>query len=105
VSAIELDKVTHLRVLADKCIGCGVCVDACPFGAIILPKNETIPIVCDLCSGDPECVRQCPVPGVLIYSNKEDAEIVAWTKRSKYAEAAFRRIMQKWSLPQLEGKT
>ena len=51
---------------AKKCIGCGDCIEACPFEAIVmLPKN--IAAKCDGCADevaigwDPTCVRACPM--------------------------------------------
>lgn len=42
----------------EKCTGCGVCVDACPFGAIDFFKGLKA-IKCDLCGGSPKCVNFC----------------------------------------------
>ncbi|WP_457551573.1 4Fe-4S dicluster domain-containing protein [Desulfobacula sp.] len=49
------------RVLIDhqKCVGCGYCVSACPFGAMKLDKQKAKSYKCDLCEGDPECVKAC----------------------------------------------
>ena len=48
-----------VRIDEGICIGCRVCIDACPFGAISLdPENEKL-LKCDLCEGDPECVKYC----------------------------------------------
>ena len=46
---VELDK--------EKCIGCKLCVMACPFGNIAFIHGY--PSKCDLCEGDPTCVRAC----------------------------------------------
>ena len=43
-----------------KCIGCGKCVEVCPFDAIWLNKEKMKAFKCDLCNGDPECVKWCP---------------------------------------------
>lgn len=47
----------------DLCDGCGWCVEACEFGAIVLNPATNNAEICDLCSDLPEgpaCVRFCP---------------------------------------------
>ena len=44
----------------DTCISCMKCVDACPFGAIMVHEDVDYPIKCDLCGGEPVCVAKCP---------------------------------------------
>lgn len=46
-----------VRLNVDKCIGCGYCVDACPFGAIFWNPEVNKPIVCVYCG---YCVDFCP---------------------------------------------
>lgn len=48
----------------DVCIGCAMCVNACPVGAVVLDPEEGTASKCDLCGGEPECVKYCPA-GVL----------------------------------------
>ncbi len=47
----------------DKCDGCGWCVEACNFGAIILNPVSRHAEICDLCVNEkdgPPCVAYCP---------------------------------------------
>ena len=43
-----------------RCDGCGWCVNACKFGAIIVHPYKKNAVVCDLCEGEePLCVKFC----------------------------------------------
>jgi len=46
----------------DKCNGCGWCIEACDYGAIMLHPENKVVYVCDLCKekGEPQCVKWCP---------------------------------------------
>ncbi len=48
----------------DLCIGCKMCVVACPFGGMGVDTVARQVVKCDLCDGDPACVRSCD-PGAL----------------------------------------
>ena len=48
----------------DVCTACGVCVDACPFGAISL--NEVLAINRDNCMGCGVCQSQCSFDAVTL---------------------------------------
>ncbi len=61
VDAIATDTKTGLVVIDSvKCIGCGVCSTACPFGGILIDAESGIARNCDLCQGKPACVEFCP---------------------------------------------
>ena len=68
VQAISRDADTGAMVVDDGlCVGCQMCIVACPFGAITLDKDRRRVIKCDLCGGvEPWCVRFCE-PGALTY--------------------------------------
>jgi len=47
----------------DKCNGCGWCIEACDYGAMMLHPEAKIVYVCDLCKDNPDgpqCVKWCP---------------------------------------------
>ncbi|MCU0726353.1 MAG: 4Fe-4S dicluster domain-containing protein [Planctomycetes bacterium] len=47
-------------VLERRCIGCGSCAVACPFGQIEMDPVKLLARKCDLCGGDPACAAFCP---------------------------------------------
>lgn len=60
-----------------KCIGCRMCVMACPFGNVTYNRTRKKASKCDMCSGTPQCVEFCPngaldyVPADSEISNKK----------------------------------
>jgi Fe-S-cluster-containing hydrogenase component 2 len=51
-----------IRVDRVRCTGCGWCIEACDFGAIVLDPSTKSVVVCDLCQdlAQPRCVEVCP---------------------------------------------
>ena len=43
------------------CIGCTLCIQACPVDAIIGSSKQLHTIVADLCTGCELCISPCPV--------------------------------------------
>ncbi|QSZ67557.1 4Fe-4S dicluster domain-containing protein [Methanofollis aquaemaris] len=63
--ALEKDTETGLvNVIASKCIGCRMCVMACPFGNISYSMAAKKPLKCDQCDGSPMCVEFCPTNAI-----------------------------------------
>lgn len=65
-----------------KCVGCWMCVMACPFG-VISPKQDgdrKIAVKCDMCvkRGSPACVDSCP-RGAIVYM--EDGEFSEYKRQ------------------------
>ena len=64
--AIEKNADGLVCIDAEKCIGCGSCVQACPYNVPVLQKDEGKTLKCDGCADrvaageKPICVEACP---------------------------------------------
>lgn len=69
--AICIDQNTKIPWVDEQaCSGCGICVEECPEGMILLDEDRQVAFKCDLCGGDPKCVRYCP-RGALEYVSQD----------------------------------
>ncbi|MBN2804653.1 MAG: 4Fe-4S dicluster domain-containing protein [Deltaproteobacteria bacterium] len=57
---VRNEKTGAIAVNFDRCIGCGLCETACPYGNIYFDRTSGHPEKCDLCNGDPACAKFCP---------------------------------------------
>ena len=58
---VRNEETDAIDVHASRCIGCGLCVHACPFGHIVLDPRKGVATKCDLCGGkEPACAAFCP---------------------------------------------
>ena len=83
--AIEVTDEGAVIIRTSKCISCGLCVIACPFGVIELDKGGKIAEKCDLCEHRqregklPACVLTCPARCIQ-YGELEEVMARARTK-------------------------
>ncbi|MBC2710449.1 MAG: 4Fe-4S dicluster domain-containing protein [Desulfosarcina sp.] len=60
VSALTRDPETAAVIVEEEiCLGCGLCVAACPFGYMQIDESLGKATKCDLCGGNPRCVQMC----------------------------------------------
>ena len=82
-AAISRDEETGAIIVDEnKCIGCRMCLIACPFGGLSFDTEKHVAIKCDLCGGDPACVKYCPVKAIEYI----EADKVGLTRRRAGAE-------------------
>jgi len=72
---------TLIKVSEARCVGCKMCMLACPFGCIVV-SDKGYAEKCDLCGGDPECVKFC-APGAIRFA---EAELGMIAKKKTLAE-------------------
>lgn len=82
VNAIDVDADTGAKIVLDPvCVGCKLCVIACPFGTIFFDKPADKAAKCDLCAGDPACARACPTGAIGFGGGDPGAWIGAFGER------------------------
>jgi len=64
IEQLETGRGLVAVVLAEKCAGCGICVDVCPANAIKLHNHATVNS--DRCTGCAACVSQCPNEAIIL---------------------------------------
>ena len=63
--AVSKDVVDGIvRIDEKKCLGCGLCSLACPYGGIDFHAGLQKAAKCDLCDGSPQCEEACPVNAI-----------------------------------------
>lgn len=75
----------------DLCIGCKMCVMACPFGGMGIDPVEGKIIKCDLCDGDPQCVKFCD-PKAIDYVDASTVDL----RKKRSAGERFSELMRKF---------
>jgi len=63
-----------ILVEEEKCDGCGWCIQACPYGGLVMDPDKNVVAVCDLCGGEPRCIDLCPEEALEIVSDDETAD-------------------------------
>ncbi len=48
-----------VEVNAEKCVGCGECVDVCPVEVFELQDEKSVPVNAEECLGCESCIEVC----------------------------------------------
>lgn len=75
-----------IKVIIDKCVGCGLCVTACPYDAIQMINEKAIIDIekCTLCSA---CIEACKFGAIVIYKRSfRGQDVTSYSGICLYAE-------------------
>lgn len=72
-----------------QCVGCTLCIQACPFDAIVGAHNLMHTVVAALCTGCARCIPPCPMDCIAMVP--ATGEEVHWTRERAVAARARRR--------------
>jgi TPP-dependent indolepyruvate ferredoxin oxidoreductase alpha subunit len=61
-----------IEIDADKCDGCGWCIESCQYGAVTIHPSTKKAIVCDICDGQPKCIDSCPESALSLTGRSTD---------------------------------
>jgi len=86
------EELNRVMVDYDLCIGCRMCMTACPFGAMGFDSKGKKVFKCDLCEGDPYCVSFCDMKAI-DYVEASSANL----KRKREAGSRFSDLMRKYA--------
>ncbi|MCD6519531.1 MAG: 4Fe-4S dicluster domain-containing protein [Anaerolineae bacterium] len=82
-----------ILVDGDKCDGCGWCIEACDFGAIVLNPATKVVEICDLCQdeeGGPRCVEYCPTEALSVTT----PEVLRQQIRREVVQRLFEELVE-----------
>lgn len=86
------------------CIGCTLCIQACPTDAIVGSNKQMHTVLENYCTGCELCVPVCPVDCIALEKSQQNANATGWeawsqdladTARTRYEFSKYRRTRTK----------
>lgn len=75
----------------ENCIGCAICIEACPFDAIIGAQNYSHRINFNECPGCKICVNKCPTDCIRIIKINQNKNDIKETFKYNFTRKESRR--------------
>jgi electron transport complex protein RnfB len=84
VEEAETEKKRVVAVIVEeRCIGCTLCIQACPVDAIVGAARQMHTVVESLCTGCELCLKPCPVECIDLRALPETPETWRWPEAGK----------------------
>ena len=65
-----------VKVISGECIGCGTCIDACPFDAIDMIDDKAV--INDKCTACGTCIEVCPTEAIIREEEEKEDNSGVW---------------------------
>ncbi|WP_045225635.1 electron transport complex subunit RsxB [Methyloterricola oryzae] len=79
-----VEKAPAVAVIDENtCIGCTLCIQACPVDAILGAAKQMHTVIASECTGCELCVKPCPVDCIAMVPIEENLATWAWPKPGK----------------------
>jgi len=76
----EVTEKTVVIIDEETCIGCTLCIQACPIDAIVGAAKQMHTVIESECTGCDLCIPPCPVDCIIITPVKKDLKTWQWDK-------------------------
>jgi NAD-dependent dihydropyrimidine dehydrogenase PreA subunit len=63
-----LKNVTTLKLITERCVGCGLCAEVCPHGVLFMDNKKVQIVNKDLCMECGGCAKNCPVSAISVHA-------------------------------------
>jgi len=81
-AGVELDMPNVAVIIEKDCIGCTLCIQACPVDAILGAAKQMHTVIIDECTGCDLCVEPCPVDCIDMLPIEQTVRNWHWQKPS-----------------------
>jgi electron transport complex protein RnfB len=78
-NGVEEDVKTVVIIIEDTCIGCTLCIQACPVDAILGAAKQMHTVITEECTGCDLCIPPCPVDCIEIVPNSLTTDNWKWS--------------------------
>ena len=85
-AGIELDMPNVAVIIEEDCIGCTLCIQACPVDAIVGAAKLMHTVIEDECTGCDLCLPPCPVDCIVMVPRKTTTENWKWQEPTAIEE-------------------
>ena len=59
-----------VKIISEECIGCEMCIESCPYGAIVMKDNKAV--ITDDCTSCGACESSCSVSAIVVEREKAE---------------------------------